>query len=163
MSVKDEVTARLNELGIPFELAEHEPIYTMEQCAHCSRQMTGVIPKNLFLKPRRAERYYLLLIRGDMPFHASLVSRQVDSPRLGFGDEEALFRLLRVHPGSVSPLGLLFDTQGEVTLLVDEALAQEPRLLFHPCDNRFTVALSGADFFGRFLPACGHEPRFVSV
>ena len=55
MSVADEVVSRLSELGIPFELAEHEPIYTMEQCAHCSRQMAGVIPKNLFLRPRRAE------------------------------------------------------------------------------------------------------------
>ena len=36
MSVKDEVVSRLDELGIPFERAEHEPIYTMEQCAHCS-------------------------------------------------------------------------------------------------------------------------------
>lgn len=161
MSVKDEVVSRLNELGIPFELAEHEPIYTMEECAHCSRQMAGVIPKNLFLRPRRAEKYYLLILRGDVPYNASLVSHQADSPRLGFADEEALFRLLHTRPGSISPLGLMFDTQNEVTLLVDEALAREERLLFHPCDNRFTVGLSGEDFFQRFLPACGHAPRFV--
>ena len=35
----------------------------------------------------------------------------------------------------------MFDAQNEVTLLVDEALAREERLLFHPCDNRFTVGL----------------------
>ena len=163
MSVRDEVLRRLRELGIGFEEAEHEPLYTMEQCAACARELKGVMPKNLFLRPRRAEKYYLLIQRGEIPFQASPVSHQIGSPRLGFGDEEALFRLLHTRPGSISPLGLMFDAQNEVTLLVDEALAREERLLFHPCDNRFTVGLSGEDFFQRFLPACGHAPRFVKV
>lgn len=163
MSVCEEVTARLRQLEIPFELMQHEPIYTMEECGWVSERMAGVIPKNLFLRPRRAEAYCLLLMRGELPFRASQVSRQVGLPRLGFADEEALYRLLRTRPGSISPMGLLFDGGNEVTLLVDEALRGEKRLLFHPCDNRFTLAMSGEDFFGRFLTACGHEARFVSL
>ena len=163
MSVRDEVLLRLRELDIPFEEAEHEPLYSMEQCAACARAMRGVMPKNLFLRPRRAETYYLLILRGEIPFQASPVSHQIGSPRLGFGDEEALMRLLRTRPGSISPMGLLFDRENEVTLLVDQAFAEEKRLLFHPCDNRSTLALSGADFFGKLLPACGHEPVFVRL
>lgn len=163
MSVRDEVLLRLRELDIPFEEAEHEPLYSMEQCAACARAMRGVMPKNLFLRPRRAETYYLLILRGEIPFQASPVSHQIGSPRLGFGDEEALMRLLRTRPGSISPMGLLFDRENEVTLLVDQALAEEKRLLFHPCDNRSTLALCGADFFGKLLPACGHEPVFVRL
>lgn len=163
MSVCEEVTARLRELNIPFELVQHEPIYTMEECGAVASRLAGVIPKNLFLKPRRAEVHYLLIMRGEIPFRAAEVSRQVNSPRLGFAGEEALLRLLRVHPGSVSPMGLLFDRENEVTLLVDEALRREKRLLFHPCDNCFTLAMGGEDFFERFLPACGHAPQFVTV
>ena len=55
------------------------------------------------------------------------------------------------------------DGSRDDTLLALQALAREERLLFHPCDNRFTVGLFGEDFFQRFLPACGHAPRFVKV
>ena len=48
-------------------------------------------------------------------------------------------------------------------LLVDEGLKQTEQIIFHPCDNTASLAMSAADFFDVFLPAAGHEPRFVQV
>ena len=56
-----------------------------------------------------------------------------------------------------------FDGAGAVELLVDGALRATQRIAFHPCDNCRTVAMSTADFFERFLPGVGHEPRMVEI
>ena len=72
-------------------------------------------------------------------------------------------RLLKVHPGAVSPMGLLFDEEKQVELLVDGALREVPRLGFHPCDNSRSLAMAGEDFFERFLPAVGRAPRWVEI
>lgn len=72
-------------------------------------------------------------------------------------------RLLKVHPGAVSPMGLLFDEEKQVELLVDGALRDVPRLGFHPCDNRWSLAMTSQDFFDRFLPAVEHAPRWVEI
>ena len=72
-------------------------------------------------------------------------------------------RLLRVHPGAVSPMGLLFDEGNEVALLVDSGLRDVNRIAFHPCDNSCTLAMAAADFFGKFLPGIGREPVYVEI
>ena len=68
---------------------------------------------------------------------------------------------MRVYPGAVSPLGLIFDEEKKVRLLIDEQLLTADRLAFHPCDNTATVAMRGCDFFEKFLTAIGRE--FVTV
>ena len=60
-------------------------------------------------------------------------------------------------------MGLLFDQERKVRLAIDSALRGEERLLFHPCVNTATLAVSGADFFERLLPALGHEATYVDM
>ena len=50
-----------------------------------------------------------------------------------------------------------------VRLLVDAALREEPALVFHPCVNTASLRISGADFFGKYLPALGYAPTFVEI
>lgn len=161
--VQQEVFARLVRMDIPFEALEHAPAYTMEECAAPARALGALVPKNLFLSPRSHSAYVLLLTRPEAPFRTSGVSRQLGLSRLGFGPEEKLWEYLRTRPGAVSPLGLLFDETHAVRLAVDARLQEEERLAFHPCENTWSVAMAGADFFGRFLPALGYAPEWVSL
>lgn len=163
MSVKERVLKGLDSLGIPYETIGHPPAHTMEECAEPAKRLGGVMPKNLFLRPRRQEEFYLCVTRPDAVYKASVVSRQAGASRLGFASGEELETHLLAQPGSASPLGLMFDEAQGVRLLVDEALKGENRLVFHPCDNTCSVALSGKDFFEKFLPAVGHEAVFVSM
>lgn len=50
-----------------------------------------------------------------------------------------------------------------VTLLIDRALKEAERLAFHPNDSACTLALAGADFYGKFLPSIGKQPRFITI
>lgn len=151
----------LRRLNIPFELAEHPAAHTMEDCKVPERLLGGVMPKNLFLRPRRQEEFYLCVTRPAALFRTSSVSRQAGASRLSFASEEELERIMHARAGAAGPLSLLFEEAKNVHLLIDESLRDEPRLIFHPCENTHSVALSNEDLFKRLLPAAGHIPRFV--
>lgn len=162
-SVKEDVLAALGALGIPYELLEHAPVHTMEDCRAAEEALGGVMPKNLFLTPRNHASHHLLVARADAPFRTSRISRQLGVSRLSFATAEELMDMLRTLPGAISPMGLLFDKEKRVRLAIDRALRGEERLLFHPCVNTATLAISGADFFERLLPALGHEATYVDM
>ena len=162
-SVKEDVLSALGALGVSYELLEHAPVHTMEDCKAAEEALGGVMPKNLFLTPRNHATHHLLIARADAPFRTARVSRQLGVSRLSFATAEELMEMLRTLPGAISPMGLLFDGEKKVHLAIDRALRGEERLLFHPCVNTATLAISGADFFGRLLPALGHEAVYVDM
>ena len=158
-----EVFARLDAMGIEYEAIEHPAVHTIEDCAATDALLGAVTVKNYFLTTKNRKRFFLCLVRPDARFRSSDISRQAGTSRLSFAGEEDLMARLRARPGAVSPMGLLFEEAAGVELLVDSGLAREDRLAFHPCDNTRTLAMRGADFFDRFLPAVGCAPRFVEV
>ena len=162
-SVKEDVLSALGALGVPYELLDHAPVHTMEDCKAAEEALGGVMPKNLFLTPRNHATHHLLIARADAPFRTARISRQLGVSRLSFATAEELMEMLRTLPGAISPMGLLFDQERKVRLAIDRALRGEERLLFHPCVNTATLAISGADFFGRLLPALGHEAVYVDM
>ena len=162
-SVKEDVLSALGALGVPYELLEHAPVHTMEDCKAAEEALGGVMPKNLFLTPRNHATHHLLIARADAPFRTARISRQLGVSRLSFATAEELMEMLRTLPGAISPMGLLFDREKKVRLAIDRALRGEERLLFHRCVNSATLAVSGADFFERLLPALGHEAAYVDM
>jgi len=161
--IKQAIYDRLDSLGIAYQALAHAPAYHMEDCEEVGRQLGAAHCKNYFLTTKSRKVHALCVVRSNARFHTADISRQAGTPRLSFAGEEAMWDLLRTRPGAVSPMGLLFDTECQVLLLVDEALRNEKTLAFHPCDNTETLVLSSEDFFGRFLPAVGHEPKFVEI
>lgn len=153
----------LTALDIAFDCLTHEPVHTIEDCALPGRMLNALVPKNYFLTTRNQKRFFLCLARPEARFRSADISRQAGSARLSFAPEAQLRALLNTRAGAVSPLGLAFDAQNRVELLVDAALTESQRLAFHPCDNCCTVAMSAADFFERFLPAVKHGFHPVEI
>lgn len=158
-----EVLSALDRLGIAYELARHEPVQTMADCAAIDARLGSVTAKNYFLTTKSKKRIVLCVVRPEARFHTADISRQIGSPRLSFGTEDMMRDALRVYPGAVSPLGLLFDTEGRVEPFFDDALPGMGRLSFHPCDNSLTIALEARDLFETFLPATGHNYGTVEI
>ena len=157
------VLGRLDALGIAYRFSEHAPTADMAACAGVDARLHALTPKNIFLTTKNGRHFYLCLTRPGARFRTADISKQAGSSRLSFAPEADLARLLRCRGGSASPLGLLFDADRAVGLLVDQALRDEPELGFHPCDNRYTVALAGRDFFETFLPGLGVAPIWVEI
>ena len=158
-----EVLAALDGMGISYDLIEHEPAASIEACRPLAARLNAPILKNLFLTTRRRGGFYLLVTRPFAPFRSGEVSPQAGTSRLCFAPEEPLFALLRERPGSISPMGLLFDRENQVSLLMDGALREESRLAFHPCLNTHSLAMATEDFLTKFLPAVHHEPTWIEI
>ena len=157
------VLAALDGLGIPYDRIDHAPAASIEACRPLAERLNAPILKNLFLTTRRRGGWYLLVMRPDAPFRSGEVSRQAGTSRLCFAPEEPLHMLLREMPGSISPLGLLFDEERQVTLLMDSGLKRERRLAFHPCLNTHSLAMATGDFLNVFLPAVGRTPVWIDI
>ncbi len=57
---------------------------------------------------------------------------------LGFASEERLLKHLKLTPGSVSPFGLINDTEKQVEVIVDNELLKSETQGFHPNANTAT-------------------------
>lgn len=161
--VETKVLGHLDKLLISYQLVRHDPAMTMADLTEVGRRLGADHPKNLFLCNRQKTVFYLLLLDKDKQFRTADVSRQLGVARLSFAGPDQLWQMLRTRPGAISPLGLIFDKEREVRLLVDEDLQKSSSLSFHPCVNRSSLALSSHDFFKVFLPDCGHAPEYVQI
>ena len=160
--IRAAVYARLDALGIAYRVARHAPAAHIDDCAEIGRRLGATVCMNYFLTTKSRRVYCLCVARPEVRLRTSDLSRQAGTPRLSFAGEDDMVSRLGTRPGSVSPMGLLFDLDGCVRLLVDEGLRGLGDLAFHPCDNTETLAMSEDDFFNRFLPATGHVPQFVT-
>ena len=97
----------------------------------------------------------------DTPFRTGDVSKRLGSSRLSFAPAECLHNMLRLEPGSLSPLGLWFDSEQRIRLAFDKDVQQEGRIAFHPCDNTATVLFDQRVFWEQVVPALAHEPIFI--
>lgn len=151
----------LTELDISYEIISHPPAFTVAELkAFCD--FDASVCKNLFLYDKKADKHYLVVMLEEKKAHSNTIRKQVKASSLVFGSEDKLFELLGVAPGSVSPLGLIFDKEKELTLLIDEDLPKHPKLGFHPNINTSTVIISYSDF-EKFIKVRGNSYQFISV
>lgn len=162
------IYALLLRLNIPFRKAEHPAASSMEDLSAVEAQLrqpgaSQAFCKNLFLCNRQKTVFYLLLIREDKRFKTSVVSKLIGASRLSFGEEDKLYALLGVHPGAITPLGLVFDAEHQVRLLMDRDLLSLEEIYVHPCVNTATVALRTRDLMEVYFPFTGHTPQLLDI
>lgn len=68
-----------------------------------------------------------------------------------------MWEFLHIRPGAVSVMGLLFDTERRVRLLIDRELLSQPYIACHPCENTSSLRIATADILNVFLPYTGHS------
>lgn len=162
MSNKAKVLARLQELGIPCEVHEHAPAYSMEDCLALPYAAADVtFCKNILLCNRQMTDFYLYVTQPDKPFRTSEVSKLLGSSRLSFAPKECLPAMLGLESGSLSPMALWFDGERRIRLAIDKGVRREGRIAFHPCDNTATVIFRQEVFWEQVVPALEHEPRWI--
>jgi Ala-tRNA(Pro) deacylase len=156
------VFEELNRIGIPYSLHEHPPVFTAQEAAEHWAVIPATPVKNLFLRNKKGDRHYLVILGLDKEADLKQLVKVVGDDRLSFGSPERLMARLGVTPGSVSPLGLINDASRSVRVIVDEDLRAAARLIFHPNDNTASVVISGQDFV-RFLESRGNTVRWIKL
>lgn len=157
--------AFLDGLGIEYDRTDHPdmPATSMEVCAIVDSVLDVRICKNLFLCNRQKTDFYLLVMPGDKPFKTKELSKQVNSSRLSFADEEYMVRFLDVYPGSATILGMMNDKDHKVRLVIDEDVFKEEMFGCHPCVNTSSIRFRTKELTEKILPALGITPAIVRL
>lgn len=153
----------LDGLRVKFDRLDHEPAMTMEICKEIDESLHAVICKNLFLCNRQQTSFYLLMMPDDKPFKTKDLSAQIGSSRLSFASAEKMQEYLHISPGSVSVLGLMYDSQNAVQLLIDKDILTHEYVGCHPCINTSSIRFTVEDFQNKVLPALHHTPILVEL
>ncbi len=162
MNTKEIILTRLADMHIPHEAYAHAPAHTMADCLALPYAAPDVtFCKNLLLCPTNRATFYLYVTVPDKTFRTGDVSKRIESSRLSFAPPECLPEMLRLQPGSLSPLGLWFDAEQRITLVIDREVFREGRIAFHPCDNTATVIFDQRVFFDQVVPALGHQVKYI--
>ena len=153
----------LDKNSIEYTTLTHPAAFTMEECERVRKAIGAPVFKNLFLTNRQQTDFYLLMIPADKPFKTKYLSSQLGCARLSFASEEKMWELLHIHPGAVSPLGLIHDTECRVRLIIDRDLMDIDTYACHPCVNTSSVAMRLTDLLSQVVPATGHTYTLVEL
>ena len=152
----------LDGLGIPHVRHEHPPAFTVAQAVEYWKGITGAHCKNLFVRNKPGKRHYLIVAGHLKPIDLLALSKTLDDSRLSFASDERMRCFLGLHPGEVSPFGLLYDEKHEVIVVLDEELTRAESVNFHPNVNTATLTVSTADFL-KFLKWRGNRVVIIRL
>lgn len=145
------ITAR----GISYEVTEHGAVYNMEEMDSMELPHKEALAKNLLVRDDKKTCYYLISIKGDKRVDLKEFRATFGTRRLTFADEDDMRALLGVTPGSVTPLGLLNDTECRVLLFIDKDFMDD-MIGVHPNENTATIWMRTADLI-RIIREHGNE------
>ena len=167
---QEKVLQYLEEHGIPFTTYNHPEGKTIEEAKRWWHDDGSVHCKNIFMRNHKGDQHYLICFpcEDDLAIHdiehwlkERLVSQGLKSPgKLSFASPERMMRYLGLEPGSVSPFGLINDSEQHVILFLDSRLKEAASLSFHPNDCRGTVVI-GQEAFQRYLACVGNRVEYL--
>lgn len=118
--------------------------------------------KNLFFRNHKGNRHYLVVLDCERDLDIHDLEKRLHQGKLSFASPQRMEKYLGLTPGSVSPFGLINDTENHVHLFLDANLKKEPSLSFHPNDNHATVVISQEEFT-RYLDIVGNTYEYIEM
>jgi len=160
-ATRSDLFARLDQLGISTTTVDHPAVFTVAESTGLERSLAGGHTKNLFLKDAK-DRLFLVVAQSTTPVDLKTLHKTLGCARLSFGKPELLMRVLGVPAGSVTAFSLINDREKSVSVVIDAALMHHDSVNCHPLENTATTNISRDDLL-KFMRACGHDPRVVSL
>jgi Ala-tRNA(Pro) deacylase len=158
----DALFTYLDQLGIAHATVHHQPLFTVSESQALRGSIPGGHTKNLFVKDKKGA-LYLITALEEATINLKSMHRLLGATgRFSFASAEQMMENLGVAPGSVTAFGVLNDTAGRVTVVLDADLLAHETINAHPLINSMTTSIKSRDLL-TFLRATGHEPRIVAL
>ena len=141
---KEETYAFLKENNIEFEAVEHKAVFNMDELGTIELPHPEWEAKNLFVRDDKKRNYYLITVKGAKRVDLKDFRRKHGLRALSFASADDLLEIMKLTPGSVTPLGLLNDSERRVKFYLD-AEFEGGMMGVHPNDNTATVYMKAAD------------------
>lgn len=139
---------KLEELNIKIEKQEHEAVHTIEEILKLDVRLDGMGLKNLFVKDKFDNRY-MIVVEENKRVDLKKIKENLDLNKLSFCKEDELRNILKIEPGSVTPLAAINDDENEVTIILDEDMVDK-NILVHPLVNTATIKINYNDMIKLF-------------
>lgn len=150
-----------NENKIPFISHTHPPLFNVGDGLKLGVQIEGADSKNLFLKDKK-HNFFLVSVLDFKRVDLKALSKLYGKGGLSFANAEYLRNILDLIPGSVTPYGLLNDTENKVKFLLDADFLNYDLISFHPLRNDMTVSLTPKDFL-TFCNVVRRTPSIIEI
>lgn len=152
----------LDNLDIKYQYIEHPPLHTIEEAIKHKSWLGVGFCKNLFFRNHKGNRHYLTVFEHKYQLEIRNLEQLLKQGKLSFASEQRMEKYLGLKPGSVSPFGLINDSDKHVHVFLDKKLLESDKLSFHPNDNRATLIISKDDFL-KFMDWCGNSYEFIDL
>ena len=162
MRGQKELYELLDRMAIKYEYHEHPAVATIEDArVHWKEYKAGKC-KNIFFRNHKGDRHYLVILEHLQKLDIKDLEKRLRQGKLTFASDQRLNKYLGLEPGSVSPFGLINDSEKHVYLFMDEKLMKSDHLVFHPNINTASLIISKSDFL-KFLGHTGNAYEFIRL
>jgi len=144
-SVRQKVYEALAKMHIAYELMEHPAVYTIEEMDQLAISHKESIVKNLFIRDDKKRKYFLIVLQKDKHVDLKRIKEELNSRPLSFASEADLSKYLGLNKGSVTPFGVLNDSNCQVTVVFDQDILSFEQIGVHPNENTATILLRPQD------------------
>ncbi len=160
-TTKEQLIEILDDLGIEYQLYDHEPIFTVEQGEPLKKTIPGMHCRNLFLRDKK-KNMFLITAANETRLDMKKLSDVIGSGRLSFGSPDRLWENLGIRPGSVNPFCIINDKDQNLRMLLDSVMMDADIINVHPMDNACTIGLAPDDLLS-FLDSINHPYEIIDL
>ncbi len=148
-TIFERVEAFLLERGVTPDVLRHDPVYTSEEAAAVRGTSLSSGAKALICKGDG--RFVMFVMPADLKLASKAVRKVQGWKKLRFANGDEVLELTGLKPGSIPPLGSLFD----LPTLCDERLAENPTINFNAGDHSISISMTYADYVKVEQPELG--------
>ena len=159
---REKALEALKNLNIPYELVEHEAVYTIGEVKALGLPSLGNSVKNLFLRDQKGKNHYLIVMLADKKADLEGIGHILGVGKLSFASESRLEKYLGLTRGAVTALGVINDETNAVNIVFDKDLVGNSKIGVHPNDNTATAWLDFRDL-ERFISHFGNDIRYIEI
>ena len=160
---KEEIYEFIKSKNIWYEINEHERVFNMEELNKINLPYKEYDAKNLFVRDDKKRKYYLITVLGDKKVDLKSFRNDNNTRPLSFASENDLMNIMKLTPGSVTPLGLLNDEELKVDFYIDKDFFNNEHIIgVHPNDNSATIWLKVDDLI-EIINEHGNEVNIIHL
>ena len=162
LDTKEAALKKLEELSIPYEIFEHEAVYTIDEMSDIVVKTNSEVCKNLFVRNQKGNQHFLIVQKGEKRANLTEIGEKLGVGKLSFASPERLMKYLKLEKGEVTPLSVINDGTNAVTVVFDSDLCGLERVGVHPNTNTATVVLSFDDLL-KYVENSGHKVKMIKI
>jgi Ala-tRNA(Pro) deacylase len=162
MEQKEFVLDFLNQLNIKYDIYEHTPLPTIETAMEVWKDIDSTHCKNLFFRNHKGNRHYLVILNSNHKLDIRDLEQRLRQGKISFASQKRMDKYLGLNAGSVSPFGLINDSENHVHVFLDQNLLRSEKISFHPNINTASVVISFNDFI-KYLDHTGNTFEFLEL